>query len=226
MWASSSTKSKLRSARDQSVEIHFLELMAFVLEALARNDLEAVNKRLGLFAAMGLNHADDDIVAVLQSGPCLLQHLIGLADAGRGTEKIFSSRGASLLFAPPWQAGRPAKGAGQGCAADLPWGIDPCAGLSPTRALLRAGAIQSKVQRKHINARLAEDTESTALDMLGDELAKRILRHVARLRNARDLEIGGFRRDVRVEPAARRGYQVDRNLGGRVLLLQLLRRRP
>ena len=58
--------------------------------------------------------------------------------------------------------------------------------------------------------------------MLGDELAKRILRHVPRLRNARDLEIGGVRRDVRVEPAARRGYQVDRNLGARVLLLELL----
>src|SRR4051812_14332755 len=86
----------------------------------------------------------------------------------------------------------------------------------------RAGAVQSKVQRKHIHARLAEDTESATLDMLGDELAKRILRHVPRLRNARDLEIGGIGGDVRVEPAARRGYQVDRNLGARILLLELL----
>ena len=36
--------------------------------------------------------------------------------------------------------------------------------------LRRAGAIQSKIERKHIDARLAEDTEGATLDMLGDEL--------------------------------------------------------
>ena len=71
---------------------------------------------LGLFAAVGLHHADDDIVAVLLSGPGLLQHLIGFADAGRGTHEdlqlpeaaLFTSgrlkqgfrRGALVLVAP------------------------------------------------------------------------------------------------------------------------------
>ena len=61
--------------------------------------------------------------------------------------------------------------------------------------------------------RLTEKAEGAALDMLGDELADVIFRQVTRLRNARHLEIGGFGRDVRVEPAAGRGYKVDRNLG-------------
>ena len=90
---------KLRAAREQSVEIHFLQLTAFVFEAMARNDLEAVNKRFGLCAAMGLDHAHDDIVAVLQSRARLLQHLIGLADARRRTEKDLQPPGAALLLA-------------------------------------------------------------------------------------------------------------------------------
>ena len=122
-------QSKLRSAREQSVEIHFLELTPFVFEAMARHDLEALNKRLGLGASMGLNHACDDIVAVLQSGACLLQHLIGFADARRRTEENLQLADASLLFASPWQAGRPAKGAGQAHAAGRPWGIESLRGI-------------------------------------------------------------------------------------------------
>ena len=67
--------------------------------ALARDDLEALEQRLGLRAPMGLDDADDDIVAVLQSGARLLQHLVGLADAGRRTEENLELAGAALL--PP-----------------------------------------------------------------------------------------------------------------------------
>ena len=68
--------------------------------------------------------------------------------------------------------------------------------------------IQGKIERKHIDARLAENSESAALDVIRDEPADVIFRQVARLRNARHLEIGGFGRDVGVETASRRGYQI------------------
>ena len=64
---------------------------------LARNDLEACEQRLGLLAAVGLDHADDDVVAVLQPGVGLLQHLVGLADAGRGADENPAACRAPLL---------------------------------------------------------------------------------------------------------------------------------
>ena len=58
---------------------------------------------------------------------------------------------------------------------------------------MRAGAIQSKIERKHIDARLAENSEGASLDVVCDELADVIFRQVAGLRNARHLKIGGLR---------------------------------
>ena len=54
----------------------------------------------GLLAAVGLDDADDDVVAVLA---CLaracLQHLVGLADAGRRADENLELADAALL--PP-----------------------------------------------------------------------------------------------------------------------------
>ena len=47
----------------------------------------AAQQRLGLRAAMGLDHADHDILAGLEPGMRALQHLVGLADAGRGADE-------------------------------------------------------------------------------------------------------------------------------------------
>ena len=77
----------LRPAGEDGVEVHLLERLALVLDAPARNDLEAFEQRLGLLAAVGLDDADDDVVAVLLARAGLLQHLVGLADAGRGTDE-------------------------------------------------------------------------------------------------------------------------------------------
>ena len=49
------------------VEVHLLERLTLVLDALAREHLEALEQRLGLLAAVRLDHADDDIVR----RPCL-----------------------------------------------------------------------------------------------------------------------------------------------------------
>ena len=88
---------QLRPARKQRVEIHLWQRTAFILEPLARNDLEAFEQRLGLFAAMRLDHADDNVLAVLQAGARLLQHLVSLADAGSGAEEDLQLAGAALF---------------------------------------------------------------------------------------------------------------------------------
>src|SRR5262249_24493032 len=77
----------LRTPGDDGVEVHLLEPLTSVLDAPARDDLEALQQRLGLTAAVGLHDADDDVVAVLLAGAGLLQHLVGLADARRGTDE-------------------------------------------------------------------------------------------------------------------------------------------
>ena len=79
------------------VEVHLLEPSVLVFDALARDDLEPVEQRLGLLAAMRLDDADDDVDALLQPGARLLQHLIGLADAGRRAEEDLEPAGAAFL---------------------------------------------------------------------------------------------------------------------------------
>ena len=92
---------EVRSAGDQGVEVHLLEPLASVLNGPARNDFEAVQQGLGLFAAVGLHHANDDVRAILCSGPRLLQHLIGLADARSGAEEDLQPSGTCLFTSLP-----------------------------------------------------------------------------------------------------------------------------
>ncbi len=87
----------LRVARDQRVEIHFLERLILVDGPLARDDLEALQQRLRLHPAMGLDRTDHDIDARLQLGVGVLQHLIGLADAGGGADKDLEPAGLIVL---------------------------------------------------------------------------------------------------------------------------------
>ena len=89
----------LRVAGDNGVEIHLLEPLPLVFETSARNDLETVEQGLRLLAAVRLDDADDDVVAVLLSGAGLLQHLVGLADAGRRADENLEPAGSALF--PP-----------------------------------------------------------------------------------------------------------------------------
>jgi hypothetical protein len=81
------------------VEVHFLEHAGPCSRPRARDDLEAVDKRLGFLAAVGFDHADDDIDAIGLFGMAGRQHLIGLADAGCCTEKDLQA--AARFAAPP-----------------------------------------------------------------------------------------------------------------------------
>ena len=59
----------------------------------------------GLSAAVGLHDADDDIVAVLLARLGLMQHLIGLADAGRGADEDSELADTPLFAARRFEQG-------------------------------------------------------------------------------------------------------------------------
>jgi hypothetical protein len=88
---------ELRTARDQRVEVHLAEYLVLVFQPLARQDFKAFQQRLGLRPAVGFNHADDNIDAGFQLGMCALQHLIGLADPGGGTDKDLEPAGLIVI---------------------------------------------------------------------------------------------------------------------------------
>jgi hypothetical protein len=92
-------KNDLRAPCNDGVEVHFLEPLAPIFETPARNDLKALEQSLGLLAPVGFNYADRDIVAVRISGAGLLQHLVGLAYAGSGTDEDLEPA-SRALFAP------------------------------------------------------------------------------------------------------------------------------
>ncbi len=110
----------LRMARDQRVEIHLLEHLVLVFEPLARQNFEALQQRLGLRPAVGLDHADHDIDAGLQLGMRALQHLIGLADAGGGADEDLEPAGLICPRAGLPPAALPARVVFQDRGADLP----------------------------------------------------------------------------------------------------------
>ena len=86
-------------ASDDGIEVHLLEPLSPVFQALARNDLERVEQGLRFLAPVGFDDADDDLVAVLLPGAGLLQHLVGFADAGSGAHKDLEPAGSA--FFPP-----------------------------------------------------------------------------------------------------------------------------
>jgi hypothetical protein len=89
----------LRTPSQDGIEVHFLEPLPLILDAPARNDLQSLQQRFGLPAAVGFDDAHDDVVAVFLPGAGLLQHLVGLADAGCGAHE--DSQLAGTTFLPP-----------------------------------------------------------------------------------------------------------------------------
>src|SRR5271154_489913 len=77
----------LRPPGDDGVEIHLFKRLAFIFDAPAWNDFEALQKRLGLPAAMGFDDTDNDIVAIFSASAGLLQHLVCFTDAGSRAHK-------------------------------------------------------------------------------------------------------------------------------------------
>ena len=72
---------------NDGIEVHFLKPLASVLDFPARHDLQAFQKRFCFLASVGLDNADNNIITVALACSRLLQHLVGFADARRGTDK-------------------------------------------------------------------------------------------------------------------------------------------
>ena len=89
------------SPLERSVDVELAQDAIDVDRWLARQDLEALEQRLGFLAAMRLDDADDDIHALFQLGAGRLQHLVGLADPRRSTHEDLE-----LADAPPFPPGR------------------------------------------------------------------------------------------------------------------------
>ena len=82
---------------EHGVEVHFLQHDAAILDAAARHLLQLADLRRGLGPAMRLDDADDHVDALPFEPLAFLQHLVGLADAGREAE--IDLEPAALLFA-------------------------------------------------------------------------------------------------------------------------------
>src|SRR6185312_8525714 len=89
-------------------------------------------------------------------------------------------------------------------------------------ALFRTRRIQRQIQRQYVNAGFAEQSGKAAFGVLGDQLTETIFRDLARLGHARHLEQRALRRNIRIEPAAGSGDEIDWNGDGRILGLQLV----
>ena len=87
---------QLRPPFEDRVDVHLAEAVALMLDLSPWDDLVAVDKRLGLAAAVRLDHADDDIDPGLAPVAAVGQHLPRLSDAGRGAEEDFQTAAAFL----------------------------------------------------------------------------------------------------------------------------------
>jgi len=70
-------------AGDDRVGVHLLDRHSAVLDAVARDDLQAVEQGRGVAAAVRLDEAHYDVSAAFVAAVRLLEHLVGLAHAGR-----------------------------------------------------------------------------------------------------------------------------------------------
>ena len=75
-----------RTTPERGIEVELGELPALVLDFRARQDVDALQQRLGFLAAVGLDDADHDVLAFVAQRPGRGEHRVGLADAGRRAE--------------------------------------------------------------------------------------------------------------------------------------------
>ncbi len=75
-----------RTTLQRCVEVELRELRALVLDFRARQDVDVLQQRLGFLAAVGLDDADDDVLAFIAKRPSRGEHRVRLADAGRRAE--------------------------------------------------------------------------------------------------------------------------------------------
>ena len=80
-------KRHLRRTGEDGIDVHLGEESALVVHLARRDMLELGGQLGGGFAAVGLDDADDDILAALAAADAFTQHAEGLADAGSVAQK-------------------------------------------------------------------------------------------------------------------------------------------
>ena len=126
----------------------------------ARQKLQILHQHRGFAAAVGFDHADHHIQSLRTQAPRFQQHRVGLADPGRGTEEDFelAARASCSAF---WTRASNSSGLGRRSS----WVMYKFMRSGP----LLSGAIEREVEREHIDARLAEDTQPRTLGVLLDQ---------------------------------------------------------
>ncbi len=88
VWASSSTSASCgRRARTASRSISLERRRRGATTVRRGTHRKPLRLRGGRRAAVGLDDRDDDVAALAEEAPPLLEHRVGLADAGRGAEQ-------------------------------------------------------------------------------------------------------------------------------------------
>ena len=84
--------------RERRVEVEFLQRVVVVFDGRLRQDFEAREQCRRFAAAMRLDDADHDVVALVVAAARGLQHRIRLADARRRAEEDLQAPAMALLF--------------------------------------------------------------------------------------------------------------------------------
>src|SRR5262249_32830226 len=87
----------LRLASEHGIDVHLLDRDTAVLDRTSRYGRDAFDERCRLRAAVRLDEADHHIDAALPQRVRLLEHSIGLADAGREAEVELQTPALGLL---------------------------------------------------------------------------------------------------------------------------------
>ena len=181
-----------RAARQQRVEVHLAQRLPAIRDARRGTTSRPVEQRLGVGAAVRLDHADHDVAALGAALLRRLEHRVGLADARRRADE--EPEAAALL------ARR---------------GLEQRVGRGPARVLAVAvrHAAQSVIARcRRSSARFSSSTftrgspstpsQRPSVCSCDQRLHGRGL-EAALARHAPGLEGRRRGRDVRVEPASR-----------------------
>ena len=174
-----------RASRQQGIEIHLVDDAVMVGDPSARNDLEAFDQGLGFAPSVGLHDTDHHVDPILETSSADRQHLVSLADPGRGAKEDLEAAASRLV--PTRAIEQRLRRGTVPFAAILAHrqSFIPCV---PRSGLLPETRVQSEVQGQDIHARLAEKTEGPAFDLCGEEVAHPLLADAPRTGHARHLE--------------------------------------
>src|SRR5262249_29176497 len=90
------------------------------------------------------------------------------------------------------------------------------------RSICGMRCIQIQIQLQNVHTRFTEDAELAAIGVFSDKFPQARLCDMAFAGDSRNLERRGGRRNIRIEPRARGGDEVDRNRCRWVLGVKLL----